>query len=171
MSQIIIRYDLYQSSKCGITPGTQPASSVTYQIKRKNPILSTYFFTPFEWTTDGCLYDRMDYHFEGVFPSTLPGFLVQTQGNLSFSIQTTNLGLIGTYDIQLAGYLNPQLRTAFNIRLTMEEKPYPNTDAPKFRGTVKSPVSVILNSEKVIKLPKIYDPDDDTFTVTVRFDG
>jgi hypothetical protein len=53
----------------------------------------------------------------------------------------------------------------------MEEKPYPNTDAPKFRGTVKYPVSVILNSEKVIKLPKIYDPDDDTFTMTVRFDG
>jgi hypothetical protein len=30
MSQIIIRYDLYQSSKCGVAPGTQPASSVTY---------------------------------------------------------------------------------------------------------------------------------------------
>jgi hypothetical protein len=53
----------------------------------------------------------------------------------------------------------------------MEEKPYPNTDAPKFRGSVKSPVTVILNSEKVIKLPKIYDPDDDTFTMIVKFDG
>jgi hypothetical protein len=30
MSQIIINYDVYQSSKCGITPGTQPASSITY---------------------------------------------------------------------------------------------------------------------------------------------
>ena len=28
-----------------------------------------------------------------------------------------------------------------------------------------------MNSEKVIKLPKIYDPDDDTFIVTVKFDG
>ncbi len=53
----------------------------------------------------------------------------------------------------------------------MEEKPYLNTDAPKFRGSVKSPVTVILYSEKVIKLPKIYDPDDDTFTMTVKFDG
>ena len=53
----------------------------------------------------------------------------------------------------------------------MEEKPYPNTDAPKFRGSVKSTVTVILNSEKVIKLPKTYDPDDETFTVTVKFDG
>ena len=61
--------------------------------------------------------------------------------------------------------------TAFNIRLKLEEKPYPNTDAPKFRGSVLSPVTVILNSEKVIKLPKIYYPDDDTFTVTVKFNG
>ena len=54
----------------------------------------------------------------------------------------------------------------------MEEMPYVNTDAPRFRGgSLKSPVSAILNSEKVIQLPKIYDPDDDTFTVKVTFDG
>jgi hypothetical protein len=41
----------------------------------------------------------MDYQFEGVFPSTLPGFIVQNQGNLSFSIATNNLALIGIYDI------------------------------------------------------------------------
>jgi hypothetical protein len=68
--------------------------------------------------------------------------------------------------------LNPDLRTAFNIRLNLEEMPYPNTEAPKFRGgSLKSPVTAILNQERVIQLPKTYDPDYDTFTVTVRFDG
>jgi hypothetical protein len=68
--------------------------------------------------------------------------------------------------------LNPELRTAFTIRVNMEEVPYVNTDAPRFRGgSLKSPVSAILNQEKVIQLPKIYDPDDDTFTVKVKFDG
>ena len=28
-----------------------------------------------------------------------------------------------------------------------------------------------MNSEKVLKLPKIFDPDDDIFTISVFFDG
>ena len=85
---------------------------------------------------------------------------------------TSNLQFIGSYNIQLAGYLNPDLMTAFNIRVNLEEIPYPNTDAPKFRGgSVKSPVTAILNQERVIQHPKIYDPDYDTFTVVVMFDG
>ena len=81
------------------------------------------------------------------------------------------LTLIGVYDIELAGYLNPKLRTSFNIRVKMEEMPYPNTAAPKFKDTVLQPITVTLNSEKVLKLPKIFDPDEDTFTVSVFFDG
>ena len=60
---------------------------------------STYFFEPFEWTSDGCIYDYIDYQFEGVFSSTLPGFIVPNHGNLSFSLTTTNLEFIGIYDI------------------------------------------------------------------------
>ena len=56
-------------------------------------------------------------------------------------------------------------------RRIVKKKSYPNIDAPKFRGSVKSLVRVILNSEKVIKLPEIYDPDDETFAVTVKFNG
>jgi hypothetical protein len=28
-----------------------------------------------------------------------------------------------------------------------------------------------MNSQKTLKLPRIYDPDDDTFTVKILFDG
>jgi hypothetical protein len=61
--------------------------------------MSTYFFTPFQWTTDGCIYDRLDYQFEGVLPYSLPDFIGPNLGNLSFSIMTNNLQLIGLYDI------------------------------------------------------------------------
>jgi|LauGreDrversion4_2_1035121.scaffolds.fasta_scaffold271601_3 hypothetical protein len=99
MSQIIVKYDIYQSSKCVIATGSQPAASVTYLIKKKNPILSTYYFKPFEWKKEGCIYDSVKYEFEGLFPNTLPGFITQDQGNISFSIQTNILAFIGVYDI------------------------------------------------------------------------
>jgi len=48
---------------------------VTYLIKKKNPILSTYYFNPFKWQTEGCIYDYVQYEFEGIPPNTLPGFI------------------------------------------------------------------------------------------------
>jgi hypothetical protein len=80
--------------------------------------------------------------------------------------------VLGLYDLKLAGYLNPYLKTNFNFRLLVEEKPYPNTSPPKFRGgNVPFLIKVGLNSVKSIKIPKVYDPDDDDFTISIFFDG
>jgi len=96
---------------------------------------------------------------------------VQNQAEVSFSIMTKNVLLIGSYNLELAAYLNPYLRTVFGIRLKLEELPFPNLDAPKFRGSVQTELKVILNSEKIYKHPRVYDPDDDTYTIVVLFNG
>jgi hypothetical protein len=47
----------------------------------------------------------------------------------------------------------------------------PNTDAPRFKGSVEKIVTVFIGLEKTIKIPKTYDPDYDSFNITFFFNG
>lgn len=70
----------------------------------------------------------------------------------------------------MVGELNPCIKVAYPFKLTMEVEKTSNTDAPRFKGTVESSVTALVGLEKVIKIPKIYDPDGDSFTITFFFD-
>ena len=88
---------------------------------------------------------------------------------MSFSIQTNNFLFEGDYDIILEGSLNPYLKQSFDIRVSMQLLYYQNTGGPKFKGSIKSPITAYLNKELSISIPKMFDPDDDPFTLSISY--
>ena len=99
----------------------------------------------------------------------MPAFVTQDQANISISIKSGLEDHQGEYLLKLVGELNPYINVSYPFKLTMEVEKTPNTDAPRFKGSVESSVIVFIGLEKVIKVPKIYDPDRDSFTITFLF--
>ncbi len=87
---------------------------------------------------------------------------------LALSIATCKLSFYGTYVIEYSASFNPYLIsfTSFEINVL----PYPNTAAPKFTGTLRSEIDVIVGSATTFSLPGSKDPDGDTYTIEVTYE-
>ena len=80
---------MFQSSKCRIDPGQQSQSHLTYFINRKQPGQKRFYFKPFVWQSEGCIYDTIRYSFETQNPTEdLPVFVTQDQANISISVKS-----------------------------------------------------------------------------------
>ena len=123
------------------------------------------------WQSEGCIYDTIRYSFETQNPSEdLPVFVTQDQANISISVKSGFEDHHGDYLLKLVGELNPYIKVSYPFKLTMEVDKTPNSDAPRFKGSVESSVTAFIGLEKVIRIPKTYDPDRDSLTINFFFD-
>ncbi len=86
---------------------------------------------------------------------------------LVLSIATCKLIFHGTYVIEYSASFNPYLISITSFELNL--LPYPNTAAPKFTGTLRSEIDVIVGTATSFKLPSSKDPDGDPFTIEVTY--
>ena len=83
------------------------------------------------------------------------------------TVSTAKLSYWGSYVIDYSASFNPYLLNYTSIELNI--LPYPNTSPPKFQGTLMNPYTIYVGSSEAFRLPRIKDPDDDPFSVSVTY--
>jgi len=122
-------------------------------------------FPPFKMLSEGCIYDKFKYEIQTVEGGFISYFMSSRTENLVFKIKTKEMSFAGNYSLKLIGSLNPYLIKEFPFTLSVI--PSPNTAAPKFLGTLMSPIEAVVGQESLYPLPFTKDPDGDPYFLEI----
>lgn len=66
-------------------------------------------FQAFEFSSDGCIYDRIEYKMQAAGGGDLPMFATFDASTLTLCVSTNGKAFVGVYNLELVGLLNPEL--------------------------------------------------------------